>query len=153
MGYRGRHSTSGRWRSDGGALSLEMVVLLPLAFSLLFLAVQGAVYYQGRTVALASAQQGARDAAGLDKTDGDGRAGAIDFANRAGGSGLLEEPQVAVHRNRSTRVVTVEVTGKTMSLVPGWDPVVTQSASRTVEEFSRPEEFQGRYTNKPKARW
>lgn len=143
MGSRGRHSTSGRWRSDGGALSLEMVVLLPLAFSLLFLAVQGAVYYQARTVALASAQEGARDAAGLDRTDSDGKASAINFANRAGGSGLLEEPRVTVRRDQNTRVVTVEVTGTTMSLVPGWDPVVTQSASRTVEEFTRPEDFKG----------
>ena len=43
-----------------------MVVLLPLALSLLFLAVQGAVYYQSRTVALASAQEGARGAAGYE---------------------------------------------------------------------------------------
>lgn len=147
MWTRARTRTRGRWRSDGGALSLEMVVLLPLALSLLFLAVQGAVYYQGRTVALASAQEGARGAAGFERSDGDGRAAALTFAERAGGEGLLEEPRVTVNRDRRAGTVTVEVSGRTMSLVPGWDPVVTQSASRSLEEFTRPEDYQGTYNS------
>lgn len=143
MATRGRATTAGRWRSDRGALSLEMVVLLPLALSLLFLAVQGAVYYQGRTVAMASAQEGARGAAGLERTDADGQSAAVSFADRAGGSGVLEDPQVKVIRNRSAGLVTVEVTGQTMSLIPGWEPTVTQSSTRTIEEYTAPEDFQG----------
>lgn len=132
---------SGRLRSDRGALSMEMVVLLPLALTLLFLAVQGAVYYQGRTVALASAQEGARGAAGFERTDSHGREAALSFAARAGGDGLLENPDVTVTRNSGQGTVTVRVTGTTMSLVPGWDPTVTQSATRVIEEFTPTEDF------------
>ena len=117
-----------------------MVLLLPLAFSLLFLSVQGAVYYQGRTVALYAAQEGARSAAGYEATDGDGRSAALDFAERAAGSTVFTDPKVTVDRDTSTGKVTVEVTGTTESFVPGWEPRVTQSASRTIEDFTPPEE-------------
>lgn len=143
---RGRRSRSERWRSDRGALTLELVVLLPLALSMLLLAVQGAVYYQGRTVAMAAAQEGARDAAGFTRTDGDGRAAALAFADKAGGDGLLEEPQVTIERDQVGGTVTVEVTGTTMSLVPGWDPRVTQSSTRPIEEFTRAEDSGGGVT-------
>lgn len=146
-GSQGLRTRSGRWRSDRGALSMEMVVLLPLALSLLFLAVQGAVYYQGRAVALASAQEGARDAAGFKGTDAQGRSSAVDFASRAGGSGLLEDPDVAVRRDPTAGTVTVQVTGTTMSLVPGWDPTVSMSATRNIEEFTAPEDFVQRGTD------
>ncbi|MEK4242227.1 pilus assembly protein [Janibacter indicus] len=138
-----QHGRPERWRSDRGALSLEMVVLLPLALSLLFLAVQGAVYYQGRTVALASAQEGARGAAGYEQTDEHGRSAALDFAARAGGDGLLESPDVEVTRDRGNGTVTVRVTGTTMSIIPGWDPQVSQSSTRAIEEFTRVEDFEG----------
>lgn len=117
-----------------------MVLLLPLAFSLLFLAVQAGVYYQGRTVALSAAQEGARSAASFEATDGDGRAAALAFAERAGGSTVFDDAQVDVERDAESGKVIVAVTGKTGSFVPGWNPEVTQSASRTVEEFTRPEE-------------
>lgn len=134
--------TSGpaRARSDRGALAVEMVLLLPLAFSLVFLAVQAGVYYQGRTVAMSAAQEGARSAAGFEATDGDGRAAALAFAERAGGSTVFDDPRVEVERDAESGKVVVEVTGKTGSFVPGWEPEVTQSASRTLEEFTQPEE-------------
>lgn len=117
-----------------------MVLLLPLAFSLLFLAVQGGVYYQGRTVALSAAQEGARSAAGYEATNGDGESAALAFARRAGGDSVFNNPAVSVERDPAAGQVTVEVTGSTGSFVPGWDPEVTQTASRTIEEFTRPEE-------------
>lgn len=119
-------------------MAIEMVLLLPLAFSILFLAVQGAMYYQGRTVALSAAQEGARGAAGYEATAGDGRTAALDFTDRTGES--LMAPHVTIDRDAQSGTVTVEVTGRTQSFVPGWDPEVTQSASRTIEEFTRPEE-------------
>lgn len=124
------------WERDRGSVSIEMVVLLPLALTMLFLAVQGAVYYQGRTVALASAQEGARDAASLDGTDVDAETAALDFARKAGGEGILGDPSVRV--DRAERSVTVTVSGSTLSVIPGWDPVVTQTVTRPIEEYTAP---------------
>lgn len=130
-----------------------MVLLLPLAFSLLFLAVQGAVYYQGRTVALSAAQEGARGAAAHEATNGDGRSAALAFAGRAGGNGVLDDPRVTVDRDPAAGTVTVEVTGRTGSFVPGWDPQVTQTASRAVEEFTAPEDNHVWNRDQPPSAW
>lgn len=136
-------SWSARFRSDRGALAIEMVLLLPLAFTLMFLAVQGAVYYHGRSVALAAAQEGARGAAAYEASNADGRQAALSFTDHLGGTGTLDDPTVTVERDPDVGKVTVEVTGTTMSLVPGWEPEVTQSASRPVQEFTAPEDSVG----------
>lgn len=138
QGEKTTGSGSTRVRSDRGVISIEMVLLLPLAFSLLFLALQGAMYYQGRTVALSAAQEGARGAAAYEASEGDGRAAALTFTGRTGES--LMTPHVAIERDSHAGTVTVAVTGTTKSFVPGWDPEVTQSASRSIEEFTAPEE-------------
>lgn len=121
---------------ERGSVSIELVLLFPLALTMLFLAVQGAVYYQGRTVALASAQEGARGGAALGAHDNDARLAAEDFARTAGGDGILGSPDVAVQRGPES--VTVTVTGKTLSVIPGWDPEVTQSATRPIERNTAP---------------
>lgn len=141
-GSGARRSRHTRFRSDRGALAIEMVLLLPLAFSLMFLAVQGAVYFHGRSVALAAAQEGARGAAAYEANNADGRQAALSFTDQLGG-GTLDDPTVTVERDPDVGRVTVEVTGTTMSLVPGWDPGVTQSASRPVQEFTAPEDSVG----------
>jgi hypothetical protein len=113
---------------------------------MLLLAVQGAVYYQGRTVAMAAAQDGARGAAAFRATDADGRSAALAFARKAGGEGLLERPEVRIERDQVAGTVTVEVRGTTMSLVPGWDPTVEQSSTRPIEEFTGAEDSGGGVT-------
>ena len=47
-------STLARWRrgsADRGSTSIEMVILLPALFALMFLGMQAALMYQGRAVA------------------------------------------------------------------------------------------------------
>ncbi|MBD5830600.1 TadE family protein [Janibacter melonis] len=117
-------------------MSIEMVILYPLALTLLFVAVQGAIYYHARGVAMASAQEGARDAAAQGSTDGMGEQAAMSFATRVGGEGVLESPQVMVRRTQED--VTVTVSGTTLSVIPGWDPVVSQTSTRPLEDFSAP---------------
>lgn len=121
---------------ERGSVSIEMVILFPLALTLIFLAVQGAVYYHGRTVAMASAQQGARDAAAKGATDGEGQEAALAFARRVGGDGVLGSPTVTVDRSEDS--VTVTVTGTTLSVIPGWDPEVVQSSTRPLEDYTAP---------------
>ena len=52
-----------RRRGERGTATVELVVLLPLLFTILFAGVQGAVYYHARTLAIGAAQEGARAAA------------------------------------------------------------------------------------------
>ena len=47
-------------RRERGSSSIQMVILMPALFSIMFLGMQGALYYHARTVAIAAAQEGAR---------------------------------------------------------------------------------------------
>lgn len=119
-------------RPERGSTSIEMVVLLPAMFALMFLGVQGAVWYQARTIVLAAAQEGARAAAAEDGSRAAGAAAAADFvaASRAG----LTAPQVTAERSATTATVTVSAS--TVSLLPFTSPRVTQSASLPVERVT-----------------
>ena len=46
-------------RAERGSTSIQMVMLLPALFAVMFLGMQAALYYHARSIALASAQEGA----------------------------------------------------------------------------------------------
>ncbi len=120
---------------ERGSTSIQVVLLMPALFAVMFLGMQGALFYHARTVALAAAQEGVRTAAGL---GGSGAAGAQDasaFFSAAGGDDVLKAPQV--RSSRSTANATVTVTGRSLSVIPGWTPTVTQSASAPVERITQ----------------
>jgi Flp pilus assembly protein TadG len=50
----------GRLARDRGASAIELAILAPILLALIWLIIQYALYYQGRQVALAAAQVGAR---------------------------------------------------------------------------------------------
>ena len=52
-----------RLAGDRGSATLQIVVLMPALFLLMFTGMQGALIYHARTVAIAAAQEGARNAA------------------------------------------------------------------------------------------
>ena len=112
-----------------------MVLLMPALFSVMFLGMQGALFYHARTVAIAAAQEGARTAAGLNGTGSAGAADAYAFVADAGGESVLKAPKVTSIRGATT--VTVTITGQSLSVIPGWSPVVTQSASVPVERITQ----------------
>ena len=89
-----------------------MVMLMPVLFALMFVGVQAALMYQGRTIALAAAQEGARAAAAEYSSSGVGIEVARDYVSRST-SGL-----------------------KQTSVIPGWSPRIVQSASMPVERVS-----------------
>ena len=57
---------------ERGSSSIQMVILMPALFSIMFLGMQGALFYHARTVAIAAAQEGARAAGAQFGTAGDG---------------------------------------------------------------------------------
>ena len=116
-------------------VTVQLVVLMPALFALMFAGVQAAMFYHGRTVAIAAAQEGARAAAAQNGTIGAGEAAASAFVAAAGGEGVLRA--VTVSSSRSATTATTVVTGSILSVIPGWTPTVTQSASAPVERLTR----------------
>jgi len=51
---------AGRTRRDRGSSAIELAILAPMLLAMIWLTIQYALYYQGRQVALAAAQLGAR---------------------------------------------------------------------------------------------
>lgn len=125
-----------RWRgSDRGSASLELVVIFPVLLLIIFGAMQGALYYFACSAALASAQEGARASADERASTSAGRSAAASFLASAGGSDTLQQTQITATRSGAT--ATVIVTGRSLSLVPGWGGIpVHQTSSAAVERVT-----------------
>ena len=123
-----------RRREERGSASLQLAVLLPVLFGVMFLGLQAALVYHARTIALAAATDGARAAAVEGGTSSDGAAAATDFLAQAGGSDVLEH--AAVTAQRSAGSATVTVTGTALTVLPGWHPAIRQSATLPAERIT-----------------
>ena len=121
-------------RSERGSTSVQMVILMPVLFSVMFLGLQAALFYHARTVAIAAAQQGARAAGAETGSSSDGIAAAASFIAAAGGSDVLENASVTGSRTATQETVTVR--GVALSVIPGWSPTVQQSATVPVERIT-----------------
>ena len=119
-------------RRERGSATIQMVVLMPALFTLMFLGVQAAVLYQGRTITLAAAQEGARVSAAADGSNAAGVAAASDFVSSTS-AGLKN---TSVSGNRTATTATITVTTHTVSLIPFVSPKITQSASMPVERLT-----------------
>ena len=117
---------------ERGATSIEMVILLPALFALMFLGMQAALMYQGRALALAAAQEGAREAASETGTALSGIRTAESFVAEST-TGLTNTTVVG---QRTATRATITVSATTLSVIPGWNPTITQSASMPVERVT-----------------
>lgn len=123
----------GEWGERGSA-SLQLAVLLPVLFGVMFLGLQAALVYHARTVAVAAATEGARAAAVEGGTADDGAQAASGFVADAGGADVLE--QAAVTARRSAGTATVTVSGTALTVLPGWHPRIRQSATLPAERIT-----------------
>jgi Flp pilus assembly protein TadG len=133
----GRHralAAPARPPNDRGSATLQIVVLMPALFLLLFTGMQAALIYHARTVAIAAAQEGARTAAAQYSSAMAGDVAAEQFIASAGGEDVLRGVTVTATRDATT--ASVVVAGATMSVVPGWTPQIVQSASAPVERVT-----------------
>lgn len=124
-----------RTRGERGSVAIQMVFVLPALFAVMFLGVQASLYYHARSVALAAAEEGAREAAGQTGSRGSGVAVAKTFLLDAGGEDVMTDTNVT--GTRSAITATVTVTGTTLSVIPGWKGTVTQRASMPVERITQ----------------
>lgn len=109
-----------------------MVVWLPLLFGLMFLTMQGALYFYGRSAALAAAAAGVRAGALEHGSSNDCHAAAREILTRSGDA--LTHAHVTCTRTPTT--ITATVTGVTLSVVPFVVPTTQQSASLPVERLT-----------------
>lgn len=121
-------------RHEGGSVSIQMVVFMPVLFSIMFVGLQAALIYHARTVAIAAAQEGARAAGTENGTAQLGIEQANSFVADAGGRNVLEAASVT--GSRSVTTATVTVTGTSLSVIPGWSPRIVQSAAMPVERIT-----------------
>ena len=134
---KAKPATSGRaQRDERGAVSIELVILLPALFAVMFLGMQAALFYHARTVAIAAAQEGAKAAGGENGKETDGVWAASSFVVEAGGDDVLTGATATA--NRTAASVNVTVRGHSLSVIPGWNPLIVQSASVPVERLTAP---------------
>lgn len=122
-----------RRTAERGSTSVQMVVLMPALFAIMFLGLQAALVYHARTLALAAAQEGARAAGGESSSVAVGASSARSFLDDTAGDALSA---TTVSARRTATTSTVTVTGRALSVIPGWQPNVTQSASVPVERIT-----------------
>jgi Flp pilus assembly protein TadG len=123
-------------RGERGSVSIELVILLPALFAVMFLGMQAALFYHARTTAIAAAEEGARAAGAEHGQSSDGAAAADAFIHEAGGDDVLTNTSTTVSRTATTATVTV--TGFSLSVIPGWHVRITQTATEPVERLSDP---------------
>ena len=119
-------------RDERGAVSIQMVVLMPVLFAIAFTGLQAGLYFYGRSAALATATTGARAAAAEHGTNADCQAAARAFITSLGD--VLTSPEISCTRT-ATRV-QVQVSGITLSVIPGWQLRVEQSTNLPVERVT-----------------
>lgn len=122
-------------RRERGSTSIQMVMLMPAPFAIMFLGMQAALWYHARSVAIAAAEEGARTAGAQNGSAGAGISDAASFVSDAGGSGVLVGASVTGSRSASTATITV--TGSSMTVIPGWTITVRQSATVPVERLTK----------------
>src|SRR3546814_21161193 len=86
-----------RQRDQLGSVSIELVILLPALFAVLFVGMQAALYYHARTVAIAAAQEGDRAAGAEGGSESRGVNAARGFIADVGEDGL-QGPHAAGER-------------------------------------------------------
>lgn len=123
-----------RTRDDRGSVAIQMALLLPALFAVMFLGVQASLYYHARSVALAAAEEGAREAAGQTGSRDSGIAVASMFVRDAGGDDVMTNTDITGTRTAATATITV--TGTTLSVIPGWRGTVRQHAIMPVERIT-----------------
>lgn len=110
-------------------------MLFPALLLLIALAIQGALYFHARNLALAAAEEGARAGRGQIGTDASGVLRAREFLTEAGGD-VLTGVDVSSAGSTPT-AIRIQVRGDVLSLLPGVRlPLIAQEAAGPRERFT-----------------
>ena len=120
-------------RDERGSASVQMVVIMPLMFLMAFTGLQAGLFFYGRSAAMSAATTGARAAAAEHGTVADCEQAAAALITSLGD--VLNNPHIGCQRSAAT--VTVRVSGTTLSVIPGWSPMISQESVQQVERITR----------------
>lgn len=117
--------------------TLELTVLFPVVLLVLFGVIQGALYFHGRNVVMAAAEQGVRAARADSQSDRAGTAAAQARQFLADTGELDNLTGLSITPDVDTDTVRVTVAARTVSLLPGVPGLaVSQTASGVIERFT-----------------
>lgn len=120
---------------ERGSVSLELAILFPAVLLLVFAIVQYGLWFHARSLALTAAQEGVTAATTYTANPAAGPARAREFLDTHAGD-LLTDVTITTD-GTSTTEVRVQVTGRSLSLLPGTPgPAVSQAAQAGVERFT-----------------
>jgi Flp pilus assembly protein TadG len=125
-------------RTERGAAVIELVILAPLLLGMIWLTIQFALWYQGRQVALAAAQLGARVASqdAVRVPDWEARAErSAQYYYRGLGTKVLGGQIGARAEPAGVGQIRVTVTGTAVSLVPGLTLTIHETAGGPIDCF------------------
>jgi hypothetical protein len=111
-------------------VSLQVVLLTPIALLLVLVSLQAALWYHATELADSAAADGAAAAARYAAGTGVGSAAVAQFVADAGGR--LVSASVSADGTAMIATVAVHVA----QVVPGWPDVVTRSASAPIERLT-----------------
>ncbi|KAB1916847.1 TadE family protein [Micromonospora noduli] len=130
-----RHLAAGD--RERGANPVELAVMMPLILVLLFASIQVAAVFLARSTALNAAQSGVNAQRTYQASDGAGVDSASRFL-RASGGWLVGWDRSGPTCVTTTTDVTCTVSGRSLSVVPGVDFAIQQTAHGTVERVTPP---------------
>ena len=112
-------------------------MLFPVVLLILFGVIQGALYFHGRNVALAAAEQGVRTARADGQTNRAGTAAGHARQFLADTGELNNLTALSITPDVDADTVRVTVTARTVSLLPGMPgPKISQTAAGNIERFT-----------------
>ncbi|MEU5961410.1 TadE family protein [Micromonospora parva] len=128
---------------ERGANPVELAVMMPLILVLLFASIQVAAVFLARSTALNAAQSGVNAQRTYEAPNGAGVESASRFLRAAGGWLVGWEKTgptcVTTPTDATTPTeVTCTVSGRSLSVVPGVDFAIQQTAHGTVERVTPP---------------
>ncbi len=119
---------------DRGSATVEIAVLAPVLLLVVFTIVQVGLWSYARSLALGAAQEGVLAGRSFGATVAAGRVRAEQFLEERAGDSLVDPAVVARASDGSVRI---EVTGRSLSVLPGVPGLpVRQSAEGPVERFT-----------------
>jgi Flp pilus assembly protein TadG len=130
-----------RVHRDRGSSALELAVIAPVLILIIFSIIQFALWFYGRNVALQAAREGVSTLRLVNDDDPDKRAAALlrvqddveRYAGVVGQEALLGATAVAEYVGDQR--VRVTVTGRAVTLIPGWDITISRTVTGEVEQF------------------
>lgn len=117
---------------ERGSATVELAVLMPLLLATLFGGIQAGMVFHARHIAIAAAQEGAREASAYQASLPDGISTATTVAADWAGTTLTG---IHVTGQQTATHVSITVQGTATSLLPGMSWPIEQTASLPVERL------------------